>query len=259
MSKHKSNQRRHLINKKVLKRQSKQSNIVKHAIKELTIAGYFNDNSCGPNKWMREQVIELLTVFASHGNSGSSAPWEIDLFSKLANFEIISPLTFEDKEWNVIDDDGSCQNNRCSHIFKDKDGKINDIYAFNKKFTKQYLFGNTAWTSNPNPITYSGALLFEIDENDICTGRAFNRCRLYYIDSIKPYIPKKTKTLNCKEVEISKDSWMSFINKDSTDLLLLNCDYDIDWKISNHIKDKHCITLTDEDEKIAYDEIKNNK
>lgn len=32
---------------------------------------------------MYQQVIEAVAVFASHGNSGSSAPWEINLIQKL--------------------------------------------------------------------------------------------------------------------------------------------------------------------------------
>lgn len=49
-----------LINKKVLAKVIRRSNICKHAIKELKLA-----------------------VFASHGNSGGSAPWEINLVQKL--------------------------------------------------------------------------------------------------------------------------------------------------------------------------------
>lgn len=30
----------------------------------------------GPNDWMYQQVIEAVAVFASHGNSGMSAPYE---------------------------------------------------------------------------------------------------------------------------------------------------------------------------------------
>lgn len=62
-----------LINKKVLAKVIRESNICKHAIKELKLAGYGNGEG-GPNDWMYQQVIEAVAVFASHGNSGSSAP-----------------------------------------------------------------------------------------------------------------------------------------------------------------------------------------
>lgn len=66
-----------LINKKVLAKVIRRSNICKHAIKELKLAGYGKGEG-GPNDWMYQQVIEAVAVFASHGNSGGSAPWEID-------------------------------------------------------------------------------------------------------------------------------------------------------------------------------------
>lgn len=68
-----------LINKKVLAKVIRESNICKHAIKELKLAGYGNGEG-GPNDWMYQQVIEAITVFASHGNSGGSAPWKLILF-----------------------------------------------------------------------------------------------------------------------------------------------------------------------------------
>ena len=61
-----------LINKKVLAKVIRESNICKHAIKELKLAGYGNEEG-GPNDWMYQQVIEAVAVFASHDNSGSSA------------------------------------------------------------------------------------------------------------------------------------------------------------------------------------------
>ena len=62
-----------LINKKVLAKVIRESNICKHAIKELKLAGYGKGEG-GPDDWMYQQVIEAVAVFASHGNSGSSAP-----------------------------------------------------------------------------------------------------------------------------------------------------------------------------------------
>lgn len=60
-----------LINKKVLAKVIRESNICKHAIKELKLAGYGNGEG-GPNDWMYQQVIEAVAVFASHGNLGLS-------------------------------------------------------------------------------------------------------------------------------------------------------------------------------------------
>lgn len=54
-----------LINKKVLAKVIRESNICKHTIKELKLAGYGNGEG-GPNDWMYQQVIEAVAVFASH-------------------------------------------------------------------------------------------------------------------------------------------------------------------------------------------------
>ena len=108
-----------LINKKVLAKVIRESNICKHAIKELKLAGYGNGEG-GPTDWMYQQIIEAVAVFASHGNSGSSAPWEINLVQRLCDWDIISPLKFTDDEWCQISSDGTCQNRRESDVFKDQ-------------------------------------------------------------------------------------------------------------------------------------------
>ena len=120
-----------LINKKVLAKVIRESNICKHAIKELKLAGYGNGKG-GPNDWMYQQVIEAVAIFASHGNSGMSAPQEINLVQKLCDWDIISPLRFTDDEWSQISSDGTCQNRRKSDVFKEPDGSIHYNGAFNE-------------------------------------------------------------------------------------------------------------------------------
>ena len=70
-----------LINKRVMNYIINHPGICQHAIKELKLAGY-GDGKGGPNDWIYQQVIEAITVFASHYNSGSSAPYEINLVKK---------------------------------------------------------------------------------------------------------------------------------------------------------------------------------
>lgn len=127
-----------LINKKVLAKVIRESNICKHAIKELKLAGYGNGEG-GPNDWMYQQVIEAVAVFASHGNSGSSAPWEINLVQRLCDWDIISPLKFTDDEWCQISSDGTCQNRRKGDVFKEPDGSIHYNGAFNKRPISIYI------------------------------------------------------------------------------------------------------------------------
>jgi len=73
----------------------------------------------------------LLDVFADEGHSGSSAPYAIDLFKRLAMFKPIAPLTGEDWEWHDVSEfsgRNTYQNKRCSSIFKEgKDGEAYNI------------------------------------------------------------------------------------------------------------------------------------
>lgn len=105
------------------------SNYIDHARRELNAIGYKLDGPLedGPNKWVMENIFELLEVFEKQGHSGSSAPYVAAMFQKLANFEPLGPLKGTDDEWNEVGD-GIFQNNRCSHVFKEH-GQAYDIEA----------------------------------------------------------------------------------------------------------------------------------
>ena len=95
------------------------SNLVKHAMGEYNAAGWTNEDGTFKDEMqelMCDQVLDLLKLFSEHGHSGSSAPYAIDLFCKLAKFEPIVPLTGDDCEWAEVDE--GLQNKRCSSVFK---------------------------------------------------------------------------------------------------------------------------------------------
>lgn len=98
-----------------------------HAEREFKAAGWDLDSD-KMQKLMCDQVLELLELFSKHGHSGSSAPYAINLFTTLAKFEPIVPLTGEDSEWRDCSYGGEpkWQNSRCGHVFKDSDGKAYD-------------------------------------------------------------------------------------------------------------------------------------
>lgn len=105
------------------------SNLVQHAYREFRAAGWCDENYEFVDEMQEivcKHVIKLLEIFSEEGHSESSAPYAIDLFSTLAKFEPIVPLTGEDWEWNEISEhsDGGTlyQNNRCSRVFKDANG-----------------------------------------------------------------------------------------------------------------------------------------
>lgn len=108
------------------------NNYEKHAWTEFRAAGWVDENNKF-NDEMQEMicthVLKLLDVFEGEGHSGSSAPYAIDLFKKLASFEPVVPITGEDWEWNEVGE-GVYQNKRCSHVFKQADrfdGQAYDI------------------------------------------------------------------------------------------------------------------------------------
>ena len=107
------------------------SNYEKHAQMEFRAAGWTDENGNFKDEMQEAicaHVLKLLEVFGDEGHSGSSAPYAINLFSKLAKFEPVAPLTGEDWEWSDISeyggrDDGPLwQNKRCGHVFKDNNG-----------------------------------------------------------------------------------------------------------------------------------------
>ena len=82
--------------------------------------GNFDDSM---QELMCNQVLELLDLFSTHGHSGFSAPYALNLFKNLASFDSISPLSGEDEEWTEpYDDEGSQQNKRQSDVFRDAKG-----------------------------------------------------------------------------------------------------------------------------------------
>jgi len=107
------------------------NNYEKHAWIEFRAAGWIDENNKF-NDEMQElickHVLKLLEVFDEEGHSGSSAPYAINLFEKLAKFEPVAPLTGEDWEWTDVSEYGGrdngilYQNKRCGHVFKDNEG-----------------------------------------------------------------------------------------------------------------------------------------
>ena len=105
------------------------SNLIKHAWTEFKAAGWLNADAEFTDEMQAmicDNVIELLKTFSDQGHSGTSAPYAIELFTKLAKYEPLVPLTGEDWEWVNVSNygDGSphWQNKRCGHVFKDENG-----------------------------------------------------------------------------------------------------------------------------------------
>jgi len=132
------------------------SNLLKHAERELKLIGY--DGKDEYNNMAKEAILQLIETFAKQGHSGFSAPYVANMFHKLANYEVLSPLTGNDDEWSDVLDERSSdntkmlfQNNRDSRVFKDEKGAyfldaivweeiINgESYHFTNKDSKRYI------------------------------------------------------------------------------------------------------------------------
>lgn len=115
------------------------NNYHKHAMVEFKAAGWIDENGKFIDEMQEaicKHVLKLLDVFDGEGHSGSSAPYTINLFSKLAAFEPIAPITGEDWEWNEAST-GVYQNKRCSHVFKQADRFNGQAY---EKFSNPILY-----------------------------------------------------------------------------------------------------------------------
>lgn len=107
------------------------SNYESHAWQEFRAAGWVDQNNKF-NDEMQEaictNVLKMLEIFADEGHSGSSAPYAINLFEKIASYKPLTPLTGEDWEWHDVSDYGGrddgpvFQNKRSGNVFKDNNG-----------------------------------------------------------------------------------------------------------------------------------------
>jgi len=164
------------------------SSLVEHAKREFLKAGYKPIDECedDPDKWIQESVLELLEVFSKQGHSGSSAPYAIHYFQKLAAFEPIAPVMCTDDEWVDVSncsDDPDYQNNRCSAVFKKGvDGK-------------PYYLDAIVWR-NQNGNTYTSN----------CVKDAVGNCYASRQFIKLPFTPK-TFYIDVIDTEVAPDDW----------------------------------------------------
>ena len=155
------------------------SNLVKHAKKELELAGLFEKDGMY-NGGIGVAVLEMIELFSSQGHSGMSASIVRGVFSELADFKPITPLRGIEKEWTEAG-----QNKRCSAVFKDDDGGY----------------------------SYLDALTFKNQEGNYFTGSAIDKNgeRVSSRQKIKfPFAPK-TFIIDVKEKELSKNDWEFYV------------------------------------------------
>lgn len=95
--------------------------MIDHAKRELQFAGMLPEKSDDPaEEWNRlsgEAVLALMETFTSQGHSGASAGMTIELFTKLARWENLTPITADPEQWMEVDGEGLFQCRRNPALF----------------------------------------------------------------------------------------------------------------------------------------------
>lgn len=144
---------------------NRDSNYIKHANREFDImyAGMSKEDLEGPNTWVRENMMDLLSVLGTQGHSGGSIGYCLEMFQCLAKFKCIAPLTGEDNEW-IECGPGVWQNRRMSTVFKEADGKAYNIdgYVFRDPDGMYYTNGDSRKPIE-FPWGYEPPIVVEVD------------------------------------------------------------------------------------------------
>ena len=180
------------ILKKIFGKKEKSSSVY-HADGELKLAR-IHEKDADYGGMLYGAVMELIEVFAKQGHSGASAGRTLALFSKVADYGVLAPLTGQDDEWNEIGND-TFQNNRNSAVFKEGG--------------KAYYIDAITWRTQTGS-TWGGSA-------DGIRSRQFIKAF--------PFTPKKF-IVDVIEEEVKKDDWLFHI-KDREQLKSVAEYYDI--------------------------------
>jgi hypothetical protein len=72
------------------------SNLIDHAMREFRACGWVDESGTWSDEWQKEiceNVLDLVRVFADQGHSGSTAPYALNIFERVAAFKPLIPLT----------------------------------------------------------------------------------------------------------------------------------------------------------------------
>lgn len=75
--------------------------LVEHARRELELAGFF-DPTGDYGDMIGKDVLALVELFASQGHSGASAGLALRVFSLVAGYKPLTPLTDNKDEWRDV-------------------------------------------------------------------------------------------------------------------------------------------------------------
>jgi hypothetical protein len=101
------------------------SNLEIHAERELKRAGLF-DKDADYGGMLAPAIMDLIRLFAAEGHSGMSAAMSLEIFTRLASFRALTPLTVDPAEWHDVAEmsgEPMWQNIRQSTCFSKDGGK----------------------------------------------------------------------------------------------------------------------------------------
>lgn len=121
--------------------------LVDYGKEELDRAGLFDADS-DYEGMIGTAVLELLDTFGKQGHSGMSAELTRELFTRLSNFEPLSPLTDDPNEWTDMTEYGSpddplWQSKRNPACFSRDGGKTHYNLDEPKKMIKSESFNRS--------------------------------------------------------------------------------------------------------------------
>lgn len=113
------------IGRRLVRWSQRDSNCLRHARDEWAIVFPEKDEM---QDAVRENVLDVVAMFALAGHSGFSASYTRRYIDAALAFEPLGPLTGVESEWGEpFCGEGTQQNRRCSHVFRDSDGRAYDI------------------------------------------------------------------------------------------------------------------------------------
>lgn len=119
-------------------------------------------------------ALELLKKFAEQNHSGMSAQLTLGVFTKLAKWQPLTPLTGDENEWsNFLDGPASLgqQNLRDSSVFRDRKS-VEEPWAYSYNRIVEIVNGDEVWEKYP-PYDDPGSL----DDDNPSVKRYFDGCK----------------------------------------------------------------------------------
>jgi hypothetical protein len=195
-----------------------ESKLLDHTEYELKKAGLFDKDS-DYDGGIAKAVMELMKTFTSQGHSGFSAPFVVELFSKCAAWNVLTPITSDSSEWNDVtklnDGEPMWQNKRNPAYFSEDAGKT--WWNVDEKLAKKIK-------ESFNYITETDEAPFPVTVNDVDQPNVFVRMKdwlasqgIFSKDLTKDHVKKVFNMKSDSEYDIAADKLKYLLNKDETE------------------------------------------